>query len=237
MVFPSLFEEERSGRQFMAATEINGTPDSGSGVLAHLALKATGEGKSTLRIASSPLVIGPRIIGAGGAPIGDSTGDGVWDSATVGGEVVVGASCSPATPIPTPPPPAGGDNGSNGGGGNGGPPVTALRSITAAVETIISGGSDSSDDGGSASSGSTVEVIDGDSSSGDGDGDNSSTGDDTADNGSTDGSSAGGEDASAARDGSGSANTAPLILGVIALSAVVLGSAVLVLFRARRTGL
>ncbi len=223
-VFPSLFEEEQYGRQFMAATEINGSPDTGSGVLAHLTLKATGEGSSTLRIATDPLAIGPRITGAGGAPIGDSTGDGVWDGAITSGEVVVGDACTPATPIPTPPPANNDGSGLSTGGDDSGEPDS---------DSIGVDGNGNVPDG-SASGGSTVEVING-GSEGDAGGEDTPGGSSADGSADADGSGDRANPSGGTAGSTGMDGRVPLILGVTALAAVAVGTAVLFLFRRRPT--
>lgn len=103
-IFPSLMDAETPNRYFLAAAEFNGTPDSGSGVLARLSLKAVGKGLGTVSIAASPSYLGPRLTAAGGVPIGDTSGDGIWDQPIVDGQVAVGQPCAPATPIAVPTP-------------------------------------------------------------------------------------------------------------------------------------
>jgi hypothetical protein len=169
-VFPSLFEAEGSGRHFMAATEISGTPDSGSGVLAHLTLRAVGPGETTLSITGSPTAYGPRIQGVGGEAVGDTTGDGVWDGALTDGTVVVAGDCPQATPIATPGP----GSGNGGGGGNQG-----------------GGGRNGNGNGNdTASGGGSVAVVDNDNSHG---GSSGSGGDGSGTDGSADGSGSDGD--------------------------------------------
>jgi hypothetical protein len=223
IVFPYLFEEEQYGRYFLAATEINGTPDSGSGVLAHLSLKAEGEGISKLKVVSIPSPIGPRITGAGGAPIGDSTGDGVWDADTVAGEVVVGGDCQPATPIPTPPPPtsgAGSAPGETTGGSSGGSDDEGGDSASGDSSVAVIGDGDSGDEGDAADNGGTANGGDtgaSDNAAGEGDGGDGPPG-----------------TSSRREDDGGGYGVLPLVLGIGAGTAIALGAVILMVFRSRR---
>jgi Cohesin domain len=103
-IFPTLFDAESDGRYFLAAAEVQGAPDSGSGVLARLTLKAVGEGDSDLSIVHSPAVLGPQLAGVSGAPVGDSSGDGIWDGSYLDGEIIVGDNCDGSAPVVTPAP-------------------------------------------------------------------------------------------------------------------------------------
>lgn len=103
-IFPTLFDAESDGRYFLAAAEVQGAPDSGSGVLARLTLKAVGEGESNLSIVHSPSVLGPQLAGVSGAPVGDSSGDGIWDGSYLDGEIIVGDNCDGSAPVVTPAP-------------------------------------------------------------------------------------------------------------------------------------
>lgn len=102
-IFPSEFVQEKPGRMFLAAAETS-FPDSGSGVLARLRMKALSNGASSLQITTNPSYYGPRLTGARGVAIGDVNGDGIFDGAVTGGSVAVGRSCAPSTPAPTPQP-------------------------------------------------------------------------------------------------------------------------------------
>ena len=104
-IFPALFEQEAPGRYFLAAADVQGTPESGSGVLARLSLTAKAKGKTTISVMSSPTVYGARLTGKAGAAIGDSNGDGIWDGSVVNGDVSIGSKCAPSTPVATPVPP------------------------------------------------------------------------------------------------------------------------------------
>jgi hypothetical protein len=102
-ILGSLFDEEKPGRKFLAASEPS-HPDSGSGVLARLQLLAVSAGTSPLTITSAPTVYGPRLTAAGGVPFADYNGDGVFDGALTGGTIDVGNACAPSTPVVTPSP-------------------------------------------------------------------------------------------------------------------------------------
>ncbi len=238
-VFPSLFESERPGRQFMAATEINGSLDSGSGILARLTLRAVGNGEATLSITDAPATHGPRIIGAGGLAVGDESGDGIWDGLTTEGLVVVGDSCPKSTPIPTPEPTDSPSGGTPGGSGNGnGEPDTSNGSN--------SNGSTSSD-------GAAVSVVSEDEEAGEPGSGDSEANSDAGEEGTGGGAGQGGADTNS--DGedepededapgnslSSSGNSAsggddlPLLIGAVALGAIAIGGGTLYIFRRRGT--
>jgi Cohesin domain len=127
-VFPSLFDSESEGRYFLAAAEVQTAPDSGSGTLARLTMRAVDEGRTTVRVVSTPGYLGPQLSGVGGVPVGDSTGDAIWDGDYLEGDVVVDGDCDVDSPVVTPKPDPGPapqptrspGRGGNGGGGNGG---------------------------------------------------------------------------------------------------------------------
>lgn len=219
-VFPSLFELEKTGRYFMAATEINGSPDSGSGVLAHLTVRAVGHGSSQISITASPGSHGPRVTGAGGIPVGDDDGDKVWDHPLTGGVVYVGGDCPSMTPIPTPGPSGGGTNDTPGDQGD-----NRSASDTVSVAVVEGDGpSDSSDS-------------EGDSSASTSDEDNSNESDPGAEDGSPDADSPKDPLAPTAGDtrngDSSSVNELPFVIGGIALAAIALGAGTLFIFRRR----
>jgi hypothetical protein len=100
-LFHSDFQQEKPGRIFLDAVEPH-SPDGGSGVLARLHLKALSDGTSSLQITNDPSYFGPRLLGAGGAIVGDTNGDGIFDGNLSSGSVAVGRSCAPTTPSPVP---------------------------------------------------------------------------------------------------------------------------------------
>jgi hypothetical protein len=100
-IYKSDFEQEKPGRIFLAAADPH-SPDGGSGVLTRLHLKALSDGASSLQITKDPSYFGPRLLGAGGAIVGDTNGDGIFDGNLSGGSIAVGRSCAPATPSPAP---------------------------------------------------------------------------------------------------------------------------------------
>lgn len=106
-VFPALSEVEAPGRQFLAAAEVSGPADSGSGALARITLKALAKGVSDLRIVNSPSYLGPQLTGTQGSTIGDTNGDRIWDDTITSGRVAVGQDCTDdpiVTPKPSPKP-------------------------------------------------------------------------------------------------------------------------------------
>jgi hypothetical protein len=102
-VFPTDFEQEKDGRMFLAAAD-GQRPNSGSGVLARLHLTALANGTSSLKIPTSPTYYGPRLTGAAGAALGDTSGDAIWDGTLTAGTVKVGSSCAGVPPLITPAP-------------------------------------------------------------------------------------------------------------------------------------
>lgn len=84
------------------------TPDSGSGVLARITLRAVGAGVS--RLSLSPIDInndgsmdlGPFLKNEEAQSISDSDGDGFFDGPITNAEIVVGGACPGGTPLPSP---------------------------------------------------------------------------------------------------------------------------------------
>ena len=118
-IFPSFFLEEKAGRYFLAAANSQGSPDTGSGVLARLQMRAIGEGMGEIGIQTEPTVFGPRLQNGIGEFIGDETGDGFFDGTVLNGMAAVNANCSgvggddpPVSPGDDP------DSGSDPGPGN-----------------------------------------------------------------------------------------------------------------------
>lgn len=112
------------GRHFLGAADMRGAPESGSGVLARVTLEASGAGVSSAEIFSSDfdgdgdMDFGPRLTAAGGIPVGDTTGDGVFDGHIQHAIIAVDDRCEGQTPVVTLPPsqtPQPGGNGSNPG--------------------------------------------------------------------------------------------------------------------------
>ena len=83
-------------------------PDSGSGVLARLTLKAVGPGVSPLSL--SPIDInedgridlGPSLKDTEAEPIGDLDGDGFFDGPIANAEIAVDTACPGVTPVASP---------------------------------------------------------------------------------------------------------------------------------------
>lgn len=92
-IFPSLFVEEKPDRYFLGASEYNGTPDSGSGVLARLTMQALAPGRSPALIVSEPSYFRPLLT--------DSNGANTFNGTIHQAEIAVGEPCS--QPAPTPP--------------------------------------------------------------------------------------------------------------------------------------
>jgi hypothetical protein len=82
-------------------------PDSGSGVLARLTLKAVGPGVSVLSLSpidvneDGKIDLGPSLKDAEAEPIGDLDGDGLFDGPIANAEVAVDGTCPGVTPVPT----------------------------------------------------------------------------------------------------------------------------------------
>lgn len=82
-------------------------PDSGSGVLARLTLKAVGAGLSPAILATidanndGKIDLGPLVSGTGAKPIGDANADGLFDGPLVSAQIAVDRDC-PAQPTGTP---------------------------------------------------------------------------------------------------------------------------------------
>ena len=109
-IFPSLFEWETADSYFLAAAETRGSADSGSGALARLQMRAIGKGMGEIGIQTDPAVYGPRLTNSTGKPIGDDTGDRIFDGTVLSGVVAVNESCSDAV-VENPPVSDGGDSG------------------------------------------------------------------------------------------------------------------------------
>lgn len=92
-VLPALFESEAPNRYYLGAAEINGTPDSGSGVLARLTMTAVGAGIGDIGISAAPSIFGPQLSDARGAPIGDTNEDGIFDGPVYAAAAAVSESC------------------------------------------------------------------------------------------------------------------------------------------------
>ena len=83
-------------------------PDSGSGVLARLTLKAVGAGVSPLSLSpidineDGSIDLGPSLKDTEAESIGDLDGDGFFDGPIANAEIMVGGTCPGATPLPSP---------------------------------------------------------------------------------------------------------------------------------------
>ena len=100
------------GRYRLSGADIGDppTPDSGSGVLASLTLKASGPGLSPARLASVDLDgdgatdLGTFLRDVRGDPISDSDGDGFFDGQVFDAQIAVDTACPPDTVVLTPRP-------------------------------------------------------------------------------------------------------------------------------------
>jgi hypothetical protein len=83
-------------------------PDSGSGVLARLTLKAVGPGISPARVSpidfnnDGTMDLGPFLNDLHGKPIGDADNDGLFDGQISAAQIAVDTACPPGTVAPTP---------------------------------------------------------------------------------------------------------------------------------------
>lgn len=101
---------DSSGRHFLAATELPSSPDSGSGVLARLLLRAKTAGRSPAVYAAidingdGSIDLGPRLTSATSQAYGDNNGDSFFDGTVSQGEIAVGEPCLTSPPTSTPEP-------------------------------------------------------------------------------------------------------------------------------------
>ncbi|MDO8614943.1 MAG: hypothetical protein Q7T33_04305 [Dehalococcoidia bacterium] len=93
-ILPALFDRESDDRYFLAAAEISGTPDTGSGVLARITLKAIAAGTSPAEIVVSPGYLAPYLTKTGGA--------GLFSGPVAEAAISVGRPCSGPTPTVVP---------------------------------------------------------------------------------------------------------------------------------------
>jgi len=83
-------------------------PDSGSGVLAKLTLKAVGPGVSPLSLSpidineDGSIDLGPSLKDGEAEPIGDLDGDGFFDGPIANAEIAVDGTCPGRIPLPSP---------------------------------------------------------------------------------------------------------------------------------------
>ncbi len=102
---------DRDGLLFLGAADIGDRPETGSGVLARLTLRARNPGVSPAKVGlidfndDGRTDLGPRLTSASGEAIGDQLGDGFVDRDSLfEGKIAVGVDCSTAA---TEPPPSG----------------------------------------------------------------------------------------------------------------------------------
>jgi Cohesin domain len=248
-IVASEFQQEKPGRIFLAAAQPH-SPNSGSGVLARLHLKALANGASSLTVMSSPTYFSPRLTGAGGLPTGDTTGDGYFDGPITGGTVNVGRSCPATTPVVTSPP-AGAVTPAPGKAS----PALAGGAATGATDSgsgpSTAGNGSSSDSGpapstagnGSSSDSGPLVIEASPGTSPASDGNNRAASSPGAGSSGGQGSSQQpvtlGDTANSAAQGSGgsAASTVLAVSGVAAALAIILGAALLFLRRRGRTGI
>lgn len=98
------------GRYGLAAVDIAAppAPDSGSGVLARLTLRAVGAGVSPLSLSpidingDGTMDLGPWLKDFEGEPIGDLNGDSFFDASIANAEIAVDGTCPGATTLASP---------------------------------------------------------------------------------------------------------------------------------------
>jgi hypothetical protein len=95
------------------------TPDSGSGVLLRLSLRALSSGTSDIELivrdidGDGQADIGPLLRNVDGDVLGDIDGDTIFDGPIENAEVAVDAACENPVPVTTPAPPSEGDDGAS----------------------------------------------------------------------------------------------------------------------------
>jgi len=94
------------GQHFLGAADLRDAPESGSGVLARLTLRAKAPGLSDVEFlyedfdGDGDIDKGPRLTASRGTAIGDSNGDGVFDHHPSGTLIAVDRSCRPTDTSP-----------------------------------------------------------------------------------------------------------------------------------------
>ena len=243
-VFPSLFELESDGRHFMAAAEFQTAPDSGSGTLARLTMRAVDEGRTTIRVVNTPGYLGPQLSGLVECRWVTPPGT-IWDGEYLAGDVVVDGECDGDSPVVTEARSrfgastdprreaecSGGSSGGNGGLSSSSTSSEQVVLVSEEGEFLPGGGEDdeSSEDG------------DTDGDSGDSSADDGSSGGGVAGEGSSGGEGDGSESGEEERLGTGTSPTASggedtgwIIAGFGAALALVIAGAGLYAFARRR---
>lgn len=86
-----------------ADVSLDGTAESGSGLLATVTVRALQEGVSPAAIFRDTSVgLGPRLSTVGGQPIGDTNGDDIFDGTIESGQIAIGRECDPVAPTASP---------------------------------------------------------------------------------------------------------------------------------------
>jgi hypothetical protein len=86
-----------------ADVSLDAVPDSGSGIIATIIVHARAEGVSPAAIyRSTSLPLGPRLIGEGAEPIGDISGDGIFDGSITNGQIAISRACDRVAPTANP---------------------------------------------------------------------------------------------------------------------------------------
>lgn len=99
---------DRDGLLFLGAADIGNDPETGSGVLARITLRARSPGVSPAKVVTIDFNgdglpdLGPRLTAADGDAIGDAAGDGYMDGLIHEGVVAVDVDCDAATTAPPP---------------------------------------------------------------------------------------------------------------------------------------
>lgn len=89
-----------NSRHFLGAADIEDKPESGSGVLARLILRAKASGVSPAGLSSTHSW--PRLTNTSSDFIGDTDGSGSFDGTLLQAQIAVDASCASVTPVPSP---------------------------------------------------------------------------------------------------------------------------------------
>ncbi len=131
------------GRVRVAAADISdpATPDSGSGTLARITMRALNDGESQIGILREDITddgrldFGPFLREVSGEVIGDTNGDTFFDGPVQGATVAVGTSCPPGSLVAV-----SASNPAGDGGGSNDSWIFVAAGVTAAVLGVIAVG-------------------------------------------------------------------------------------------------